>query len=47
MTRADDYLAAKGIETLLRKGGESSYVGGNVRSLNVKRKTVKDGLERH
>jgi len=45
MTRADDYLAAKGHRTLLLNGGETSYTSGNVRSLGVKRKTVKDGVK--
>lgn len=46
MTRADDYLAAKGHRTLLLNGTEATYSTGVVRSLTAKRKTAVDGVER-
>ena len=38
MNRADDYLNANGVRTLVRKPGEAAYQGGVVNSLNIQRK---------
>lgn len=42
MNRADDYLNAKGVKTLVRKPGESAYQGGTVNSLRIQRKVNVD-----